>query len=67
VTGDTKSPEGCAGCNPDEILPILEARDLDVEEVPATQHGWRDVIVCKRCGRAWLLMPRNDDPAKPVA
>ena len=64
---DATSPEGCAGCNPNEILPILEARDLDVQEIQVAHPGWEDVIVCKKCSRVWLLMPREDDTSKPVA
>lgn len=62
-----KGPEGCVGCNPEEIEPMLEERGIQVESVPTSQHGWRDVIVCPKCGQAWLLMPRDDDVGKPVA
>ena len=46
---------------------MLEEHGIQVESVPSSQHSWRDVIVCKRCGQAWLLMPRDDDLDKPVA
>lgn len=59
-------PEGCLGCNPD-VEPVLEAHGITVEEIPLPKQPWSDVIVCPRCGRAWLLMPRDNDPDKPVA
>lgn len=63
----SEPPEGCPGCNPEEILPLLEARDIRVEEVPRPRHAWNDVVPCQRCGRAWLLMPREGQEGTPVA
>lgn len=64
---ENKAPEGCLGCNPDEIGPLLKERGIEVEKVPDAKHGWKDVIECPKCGQAWLLMPRDDDLDKPVA
>lgn len=60
-------PPGCPGCNPDEILPLLDRRGIKVEEVPRPGHSWSDVVCCDDCGRAWLLMPGVTDVKKPVA
>jgi hypothetical protein len=60
-------PAGCPGCNPDGVLPLLEARNIRVEEVPRPRHAWTDIIVCEACGRAWLMIPRRGDPGAPVA
>lgn len=64
---DQTVPEGCLGCNAAQVGPLLAARGIEVEEVPDPRPEWRDVIVCPRCDRAWLLMPRRDDPSKPTA
>ena len=60
------APDGCLGCNPEEIGPLLEERGIKVESVPVPAQPWSDVVVCQKCGQAWLLMPR-DDESKPVA
>jgi DNA-directed RNA polymerase subunit RPC12/RpoP len=60
-------PTGCPGCNPDSVLPLLEARGIHVEEIPPPTQMSSDVIVCDTCGRAWLMMPRPGDPGVPVA
>ena len=62
-----KSPDGCLGCNPEEIKPMLDAHGIHVEEVPRPRHGWGDVFPCPQCGRTWVLMPRTSDEKKPVA
>lgn len=59
-------PRGCPGCNSEEVIPILRARGIKVEEVPPGA-AWQDVILCDACGRAWLMIPRPGDPGTPVA
>lgn len=61
------APEGCVGCNSEEIQPLLDARGIQVEAVPTPKTASTDVLVCQKCGQAWLLMPRKEDPKKPVA
>jgi hypothetical protein len=61
------APEGCVGCNPDEVQPLLDKHNIQVEAVPVPKAGWSDVVICQKCGQAWLLMPRESDDTKPVA
>lgn len=61
------APEGCLGCNEEEIRPVLERHGINVQEVPRPRHAWSDVVPCPKCGRAWLLMPKAIDPKTPVA
>jgi len=66
------APDGCLACNEDEaerarLQALLDRRGIRVERVPTSRHAWKDVVVCRRCGQAWLLMPRDEDPKKPVA
>jgi len=62
-----ETTEGCLGCNPEEIQPMLDEHGIQVEAIPTPEQGATDVIVCSTCGQAWLMMPRKDDPKKPVA
>lgn len=62
-----ETPEGCVGCNPDEVRPLLERHGIKVEEVPRPRHAWTDVVCCTKCGRAWLLLPRKSSSKTPVA
>jgi hypothetical protein len=61
------APEGCLGCNPDEVQPLLDEHGITVESIPTPQNPSTDILVCKKCGQAWLLMPRVSDTKKPVA
>lgn len=58
-------PDGCLNCNREQrqlYLDKLRALEIHVEPVPMTLSS--DVVVCRRCGQAWLIMPReqNDLP-----
>lgn len=55
-------PDGCLNCNREQrqvYLDKLRALEIHVEAVPTPQNLTSDVIVCRRCGQAWLLMPRS--------
>ena len=64
---EEKGPKGCLNCNPEEIEPLLEERRIKVEAIPTPTHHSKDVIVCRKCGQAWLLLPRKTDPEKAEA
>ena len=66
------APDGCLACNEDEekrakLQAILDRRGVRVEKVPTPRHAWGDLVVCRKCGQAWVLMSRDEDPNKPVA
>ena len=67
IDDSSSAPEGCVGCNPDEVQPLLDKHGIQVESVPVPKQAWSDVVICQKCGQAWLLMPREDDESKPVA
>lgn len=63
------TPDGCLGCNPKPVTRMLRAHGLDPAsfvEMPRPRHAWKDIVPCLRCGRYWLVMPRNpQDGARP--
>lgn len=67
MSGQQKPPDGCPGCNPTQVMPFLHGRNIHVEELPEEAAHAPEAVVCERCKRAWILMPRTGDNKTPVA
>jgi hypothetical protein len=66
------TPSGCLACNECEeecarLQALLDEHGVRVERVPTPLLAGRDVVFCRRCGQAWLLMPRRGGPKTLMA
>lgn len=55
-------PDGCLSCNREQrsrYLVELEALEIHIEAVPTPTLANPNIVVCRRCGQAWLLMPKQ--------
>lgn len=62
-----RPPDGCPGCNTEQVMRYLHGRGIHVEEIPEEATRSADSIACERCRRKWILMPRTGDVKTPVA
>lgn len=67
MSAATRPPDGCPGCNPEQVMRFLHRQGIHVEELPETATRSSDTIACDHCGRKWILMPRTGDRKTPVA
>lgn len=59
-------PDGCLGCNPVPVRRALLAAGADpsiFHELPPSRHAWSDIVPCPKCGRFWLVLPKEKRPS----